>query len=108
MDEILKNDKDKEEFSHELQLVVRDSVRKYFQSLSGEGGITSRSDESPCSVTMAGPKLSLPWKLQLRNNWESKEELVSLTSLAPRANRLEMELPVMVPIPPSHQWGQLL
>ena len=31
----------------------------------------------------------------LRNNWESKEELVSLT-LAPRANRLDLELPVMV------------
>merc|ERR1711971_474690 len=87
------NNHEDEAFSHQLQMVIKDSISKYFQSISG-GTTSSSSEEGQCS----GLKLSLPWRLQLRNNWQQcKEEKPIIYDLkAAGDNRLEMELPMMV------------
>merc|ERR1719397_2050602 len=119
---------EEEAFSHQLQLVIKDSISKYFQSVSGgAGGTTSSSSEEgqcsgtmarlklslplrlqlknnwhqckegQCSGTMARLKLSLPWRLQLKNNWHQCKEEPVIDEVKPAASdRLEMELPMMV------------
>merc|ERR1719357_1417819 len=72
-----------------FKLAIQDSVEKYFQVSSGE-------DSTPRDKTsaMEGLKISLPWALQLRNNWHSEAPILDL--LATKPDRLEIELPMMV------------
>merc|ERR1719234_72717 len=93
------NNEEEKAFSHQLQLVIKDSISKYFQSVSGGGGGTtsSSSEEGQCSSMMAGLKLSLPWRLQLKNNWhQCKEEPIIDDLKAAGDDRLEIDLPMMV------------
>merc|ERR1712181_86202 len=97
MDEILETsscNSEEEAFSNQLQLVIKDSISKYFQSLSSGGeSSSSSSEEGQCS----GLKLSLPWRLQLRNNWHQSKGKPIIEDLKPaRSDRLEIELPMMV------------
>ena len=72
-----------------FKLAIQDSVEKYFQVSSGE-------DRTPRDKSFAveGLKISLPWRLQLRNNWQSKAPILDLLTTKP--DRLEIELPMMV------------
>lgn len=72
-----------------FKLAIQDSVGKYFQVSSGE-------DRTPREKTSAveGLKISLPWRLQLRNNWQSKAPILDLLTTKP--DRLEIEIPMMV------------
>merc|ERR1719234_1897929 len=99
MEKILKSsscNNEEEAFSNQLQLVIRDSISKYFQSLSSGGGGTtsSSSEEGQCS----GLKLSLPWRLQMKNNWNNQcKDKPIIEELQPAgSDRLEIELPMMV------------
>jgi len=86
---------EEEAFNHQLQLVIKDSISKYFQSLSSGGGATSTSSSE--EGQMAGLKISLPWRLQLKNNWhQSKEKPIIEDLKAAGDDRLEIELPMMV------------
>ena len=73
-----------------FKLAIQDSVEKYFQVGSGEGRTPKRDKSS----AVEGLKLSLPWRLQLRNNWQSEAPILDLLTTKP--DRLEIELPMMV------------
>merc|ERR1719357_2344989 len=74
---------------HGFRLAIQDSVGKYFQVSSGEDN-TPRDKSS----AVEGLKISLPWRLQLKNNWQSKAPILDLLTTKP--DRLEIELPMMV------------
>merc|ERR1719234_2851715 len=88
------DNKEEDAFSHQLQLVIKDSISKYFQSLSSGGSTISSSEEGHLS----GLKLSLPWRLQLKNNWNNqcKEKPIIEELKAAGSDRLEIDLPMMV------------
>ena len=67
-----------------FKLAIQDSVEKYFQVSSGEDS-TPRDE----SFAVEGLKISLPWRLQLRNNWQSKAPILDLLTTKP--DRLEIE-----------------